>query len=292
VDARSDVYALGVILYQCATGKRPFEGANAYEVMHAIMTASVPPPSFFRSEIPRTFDSIVLRAMHREPLERFALARELGRALTPFASDPSAWAREFAPLLERGSATAPGGRKTEPPAAAPGSAQEWKLSPHPVNEHTSWPSSGPLQHMLSRVVDGVFVEVHDRDEPTDNEWQRMLEAASLAFRSSQAMCALIVSDGGAPNALQRKQLAAIADFRDLPRAVVTPSAMVRGAAIAMSWLGHRVKGFAPDELAEALSFVGIPMDRRAALLECVASMKRELGWSQGASAAGRFNARC
>jgi hypothetical protein len=56
---------------------------------------------------------------------------------------------------------------------------------------------------------------------------------------------------------------------------------VRGAALAMSWLGHRVKGFAPDELAGALSFVGIPMDRRAALLESVASMKLELGPSRG-----------
>jgi hypothetical protein len=124
VDARSDLYALGVILYQCATAKRPFDGANAYEVMHAIMTASVPPPSFFRSEIPRTFDSIVLRAMRREPSERFACARELGRALSAFASDPAMWLREFAPLLER---------------------EESKASSYPLNEHKSWPPSGAHQ---------------------------------------------------------------------------------------------------------------------------------------------------
>jgi serine/threonine protein kinase len=96
-NVRSDVYALGVILYQASTGRRPFDGDNARDLMKAIMTASVPPPSSFRRELPPAFDAIVLRAMKRDSMERFALARELGYALAPFSSDPAAWSGEFTP---------------------------------------------------------------------------------------------------------------------------------------------------------------------------------------------------
>jgi serine/threonine protein kinase len=96
-DARSDLYALGVILYECATGKRPFRGTSGYDLMHAVLTAPVPPPSVLRPDLPAALDAIVLRAMRRDPSERFACARELGRALAPLASEPANWLREFAP---------------------------------------------------------------------------------------------------------------------------------------------------------------------------------------------------
>jgi serine/threonine-protein kinase len=96
-DARSDIYSLGVILYECATGKRPFSGMSGYDLMHAILTAPVLPPSALRRDLPEAFDAVVLRAMQREPSKRFASARALGRALAPLASEPTKWADEFAP---------------------------------------------------------------------------------------------------------------------------------------------------------------------------------------------------
>ena len=96
-NARSDVYALGVMLYQAITGKRPFDGDNAYEMMRAIVTAWAAPPSFFRPDIPPAFDAIVQRAMRSEPAERFASARDLGYVLAPFSSMPSVWLSEFTP---------------------------------------------------------------------------------------------------------------------------------------------------------------------------------------------------
>jgi serine/threonine-protein kinase len=95
VDVRSDVYSLGVILYECAAGRRPFEGDNPYERMHAILTAPVSPLRRWRSELPPTFEAIVSRAMQRRPSDRFASARELGLALAPFAADPARWMDEF-----------------------------------------------------------------------------------------------------------------------------------------------------------------------------------------------------
>jgi serine/threonine-protein kinase len=95
VDGRADVYSLGVILYECAANRRPFAGDNAYERMHAIVTAPVPPLRRWRADLPQAFEDVVFRAMSRRALDRFASARELGLALAPFASEPERWLDEF-----------------------------------------------------------------------------------------------------------------------------------------------------------------------------------------------------
>jgi serine/threonine-protein kinase len=95
--AASDQYALGVMLYECATGVKPFSGNTPYSLMHAIVSARLTAPSAVDPELPRAFDDVVLRAMHRDPSKRFASVRELGASLLPWASDDvrERWASEF-----------------------------------------------------------------------------------------------------------------------------------------------------------------------------------------------------
>jgi hypothetical protein len=97
---RSDVYSLGVLLYECATGRKPFQGTTMYERLDAVVHATVLPPSSRVRGIAPAFDALVLRAMHRDPAQRFASARELAEALLALA--PAAvvarWAAEFASL--------------------------------------------------------------------------------------------------------------------------------------------------------------------------------------------------
>ena len=86
IDARADQYALGVILYECLTGVRPFTGAAVYTIMRNIVEGIFQPPSHLRPEIPRDLETVVLRAMSRVPEDRFARVRDLGLALVPFMS--------------------------------------------------------------------------------------------------------------------------------------------------------------------------------------------------------------
>jgi serine/threonine protein kinase len=77
----SDQYAVGIMLYECFTGRSPFAAEVPYALMHAILTAPVVPPSQVEPRVDQGMDAIVLRAMHRDPKGRFPSLRALARAL-------------------------------------------------------------------------------------------------------------------------------------------------------------------------------------------------------------------
>jgi serine/threonine-protein kinase len=81
VDRRSDVWALGVTLWELLTLERLFRRESEALTIQAVLSATIPPPSSIRPAIPPELDAIVLAALARDPSERTASARELGRAL-------------------------------------------------------------------------------------------------------------------------------------------------------------------------------------------------------------------
>jgi hypothetical protein len=86
----SDQYSLAVLLYKCVTGDLPFSGRSVYETLQSMMTAPLAPPSSRVScaqRIPPALDAAVLRAMSRNPADRFPSVRDLGAALLPLASE-------------------------------------------------------------------------------------------------------------------------------------------------------------------------------------------------------------
>ena len=77
VDARSDVYSLGVVLYEIVTGRPPFTGDNPVTVAYKHVREQPVPPRRLNPNIPAAFEAIVLQAMAKDPAQRYASADEL-----------------------------------------------------------------------------------------------------------------------------------------------------------------------------------------------------------------------
>jgi serine/threonine protein kinase len=78
---QSDQYSLGVMLYECVTGRPPFYGDSLLGVLEAVAHGHFEPPRRFRPDLSTVLDVAILRAMSRDPADRFPSVRELGRAL-------------------------------------------------------------------------------------------------------------------------------------------------------------------------------------------------------------------
>ncbi len=81
VDHRSDIYSLGVILYEMLTGVRPYQAATFHQLMVLLATSDPPPPRSLRPEIPPGLEAVALRAMAKEREDRFASLFDMERAL-------------------------------------------------------------------------------------------------------------------------------------------------------------------------------------------------------------------
>jgi eukaryotic-like serine/threonine-protein kinase len=81
VDESSDLYSTGIVLYELLTGEVPFTGETPVEIAMKHLSQVPPAPSMIRPEIPRDLDLIVLRALAKEPGDRYRSAKELDRDL-------------------------------------------------------------------------------------------------------------------------------------------------------------------------------------------------------------------
>jgi len=80
-DGRSDLFSLGIVLYEMITGVRPFDGNSLGEVCAQILTANPIPPSKLNPALPAAFDRIIARCLAKNPDERYQSGNDLARAL-------------------------------------------------------------------------------------------------------------------------------------------------------------------------------------------------------------------
>jgi hypothetical protein len=131
IDARSDVYAFGVVLYEALTGQRPYESDNFSAIVVKVATETPVDPLALRPELPPALRDVVLRAMARQRDERYPSMHALIDALKPFA-DSTSWPEPAAPAPRPGPPVAAeptrtsGGERDDDPAR-PTARARWAL---------------------------------------------------------------------------------------------------------------------------------------------------------------------
>ncbi len=84
VDRRSDIFSLGIVLYELTTGKRLFKGENEAATLHLVTDGAIPPPSTTAEDYPAELEVIVLKALERDVEKRFQTAAEFSDELNAY----------------------------------------------------------------------------------------------------------------------------------------------------------------------------------------------------------------
>jgi hypothetical protein len=89
IDARTDIFSFGVVLYEMVSGRRPFAGDSRVSLMAAIVSAEPPPLKSLQPQTPASFERLILRCLAKDPDDRWQTARDLAAELRWIAGDGS-----------------------------------------------------------------------------------------------------------------------------------------------------------------------------------------------------------
>lgn len=134
VDARSDIYAIGVLLYQATTGQVPFQAETFNELLFKIVLEVAPPPQTYTPDLDPDFAAVIQRAMARDPAQRFQSCAEFRDALLAYQA-----ARQGGyPVVPQ-----PGGRVSLPMPSVDSQPRMPSGPNWPLGASPSHPPSGP-----------------------------------------------------------------------------------------------------------------------------------------------------
>jgi eukaryotic-like serine/threonine-protein kinase len=207
VDARTDVWSLGVVLYQLLSGRLPFQGDSAFGVMYALATQKVPSLGDARADAPEALVAIVERALCKDAEGRYQTVRELSDALAPFdtayqqlsSRSPISGARAPSSRLPAPSAkspplsspavgaTPPSPVSTRSPSSGAGSAEAFDIGSATT---ISWPvagDGGPVESAPSGAKGDNVLSTGSRRPAKSN--------SSVPFRAVIGMVGVVIGGG-------------------------------------------------------------------------------------------------
>ncbi|HET9627538.1 MAG TPA: serine/threonine-protein kinase, partial [Kofleriaceae bacterium] len=138
VDHRADIYAMGVILFECATGRKPFLADALFDLLRMHVEAAPPPPRALRPDMPLELEQVILTALAKAPEQRFANAMAMSLALQHATATlgPEQWR----PLTPPSAAPSHGGWAPTPPSSWAGGGSQPPAPPRP---------QPPAQHQVN-----------------------------------------------------------------------------------------------------------------------------------------------
>ena len=203
VDQRSDIYSVGIVLYELLTGKLPFTGETPLEIAMKHLSEVPTSPSSLRPEIPPDLDMVVLRALAKDPGDRYESAEEMDAELARVAAGGSVTAETAdaatAVLAGAGLAEAAPTIVSRRPVVTPQPArrqsreQEYYDYEPPRRRRRFWPWLLTILLLVGALVAGVYV------------WQQIQDE----IRESQPVAVPLVEGVRAPEARRRIQNAGL-----------------------------------------------------------------------------------
>ncbi len=169
-----DVFALGAIIYECASGTPAFSGASVLNVLTAVLDGRVRPLEQVAPGVPSWLAAVVARSLQRDPADRYPDARALLAALPGGA--PRRRRRHAAALLLGGlAAAAVAGVLALSPAATAPKAPATTAPPPPARALPAWFQALPRDDRPPRIPDGIVVS------DTPNEYRNVADLSTLVF---------------------------------------------------------------------------------------------------------------
>lgn len=218
-DARSDLYSLGILLYEILSGRVPFQSGSDYELMRSQVEVAPPPPRQFAPHIPESVERIILRALAKEPEDRFQSAAEFREAILScpeaedLTSDATQWIRFDQTQAVNISNSDEAAKEAQQPSDLRKALDEAELKKEALGTMSSAPAVAPGSTVIAvaRRASSLFTKL---------DWRYYVGAASagmLIVGVILGAMGLRGSNGGSPTSRKESEIHAA-----IPAASVMP----------------------------------------------------------------------